>query len=796
VQAVTENAGVYTIAQAIQVLVQGFEPTEFYTPDALNPPPSNNLKITNSAASCTSRVPAITFSDLNGDPVPGLSAVNPTIDYAPARGQPPTPSGVPQTHTFTFDLSFAASDLGALFPPTGALAPNVFIVNAAFTVDCTVSASAELELVSTDDPQFYHDYTNDTLWLSGELRVFSIPAGTELFGVTLGNTGNPQQDALSFISSLINTMNDAQRNGTALPVTNNFPPGTNNTVSSFDTLNQLEDVNPLSLALPPPSETGILNFALARVSMQAPIPAANVRVFFRSGRASVTTAAYDAGADNTHPAFYRSSPPTPAGSGPNDVKVPLLGVLPVLQPNGTTANEYVAIPFFAVPRIALNAANPGTTMQNQQEDIPNVAQIPASSGATPVETFFGCWLDINQSEPLFPSSPPAAPSAWDGPWATAGLRPIQAAFKFDMHQCLIAEISFDPITIPPGDVPGISAWLAQRNLGFDAMTAAYRMLSTFDIKPTSPTALASSKPDELMIDWTALPAGSIASIYLPSANAEQIASAAAGMYGSRIFIPVDAKTVRCDALGVTYMPIPRAQGNVAGLVDVKLPRAVHKGDRLTVTFQQLTDKCAAIPSRRSRISRDAIGAASAGRAPTRQITWRAVTGIFQLALKVDGAAETLNKLERNLSILRWIFESIPRESRWHPIFVRYLGALADQVASLGGDPRKVLPSGSGNWRGKPGLQGGGAQPRPAGGQCPHGIQGKIDGLVYDHFGDFEGFILETEDGDKIHFFSRESALQEVVHRAWAERLRVAVTPEDENEHRPRRIVLHSPPRAN
>lgn len=326
---------------------------------------------------------------------------------------------------------------------------------------------------------------------------------------------------------------------------------------------------------------------------------------------------------------------------------------------------------------------------------------------------------------------------------------------------------------------------------------AHRMLSTFDIKPTLATAPRSSMPDELMIDWTAVPAGSIASIYLPSASAEEIAGAAAAMCGSRIFVPVDANTVRCDALGVAYMPIPRAEGNLAGFIDVTLPRAVHKGDKLTVTFQQLTNKSATIPGRRGRISRDAVGAFSAGSAPTRQIAWRAVTGTFQLAQKVDGAVETLNKVERNLSILRWIFESIPRDSRWRPIFVRYLGALADQVASLGGDPGKVLPSGSGNWRGEPGLQKSGAQPKPAGGkhgQGLHGIQGKIDGLVYDHFGDFEGFILETEEGDKIHFFSREGALQEVVHRAWAGRLRVSVIPEDEHEHRPRRIVLHAPPR--
>ena len=36
------------------------------------------------------------------------------------------------------------------------------------------------------------------------------------------------------------------------------------------------------------------------------------------------------------------------------------------------------------------------------------------------------------------------------------------------HQCLVAEISYDPIVIAPNDAPGASAWLAQRNLAFSS----------------------------------------------------------------------------------------------------------------------------------------------------------------------------------------------------------------------------------------------------------------------------------------------------------------------------------------
>ena len=72
------------------------------------------------------------------------------------------------------------------------------------------------------------------------------------------------------------------------------------------------------------------------------------------------------------------------------------------------------------------------------------------------------------------------------------------------------------------------------------------------------------------------------------------------------------------------------------------------------------------------------------------------------------------------------------------------------------------------------------------------MTGKVDGLVYDRFGDFEGFILDTEDGER-RFTCREVEIEEVVRRAWAARVRTSVVVERDDPHRPEAIILRSPP---
>jgi hypothetical protein len=324
------------------------------------------------------------------------------------------------------------------------------------------------------------------------------------------------------------------------------------------------------------------------------------------------------------------------------------------------------------------------------------------------------------------------------------------------------------------------------------MTAAQKMLGTFDVRASAPATSPAIKPDELMLDFTALPKGSTASIYLPATSADAIITKAFGLHGSKKFTRVDAHTLRCDARGMVYMPIPAARGNLGGLIDIVLPGNLPQGRKYVVVVNQITHAQGPLLGSLATANRTLALPVDG-----RLVQWRKLAGLFQLQTTIRPQSENLPIAERNLSILRWIFESIPGDSRWWPIFERYLGALAAQINAMGGDADTIPPSSGGVRRGGPGSKG---QTRPGGdgarGTEPYGPTGKIDGLVYDHFGDFEGFILVTEEGERHHFFSREQHMEEVVERAWAERLRVTVLPGSKIPRHPRRVTLHPTPHAH
>ena len=111
------------------------------------------------------------------------------------------------------------------------------------------------------------------------------------------------------------------------------------------------------------------------------------------------------------------------------------------------------------------------------------------------------------------------------------------------------------------------------------------------------------------------------------------------------------------------------------------------------------------------------------------------------------------------------------------MFLRYLSLLGDKVAGLGGDPSQIEPSPNG-YDGLPGA----AHPhRPHRHEAGQEVTGKIEGLVYDHFGDFDGFILELRDGRTRHFTSREAEIETLVRDAWQRRF---VTTIIESRHDP------------
>ena len=71
-----------------------------------------------------------------------------------------------------------------------------------------------------------------------------------------------------------------------------------------------------------------------------------------------------------------------------------------------------------------------------------------------------------------------------------------------------------------------------------------------------------------------------------------------------------------------------------------------------------------------------------------------------------------------------------------------------------------------------------------------GYTGKITGLVYDRAGDFDGFLLDTDAGERA-FDSREPGIEELAGRAWAERILTTVYVDDAEPWRPARIVLRA-----
>ncbi len=101
--------------------------------------------------------------------------------------------------------------------------------------------------------------------------------------------------------------------------------------------------------------------------------------------------------------------------------------------------------FCAAPRI-------DTTTQKHETPRPTrtmCARPYTTRAGQETSAFFGCSLDINQaSQPLFPLNPSPA----DGPFTGGGLQTIQQLVR-NSHQCLVAEIAFDPDPIPNGSSP-------------------------------------------------------------------------------------------------------------------------------------------------------------------------------------------------------------------------------------------------------------------------------------------------------------------------------------------------------
>jgi hypothetical protein len=637
---------------------------------------------------------------------------------------PPTP----QRFTFPFEMTFLDDSMFGT-------ATTMVTLNANFTApSASVDASAEITLTANPNPYILHgDQTlnpPEPWYLSQDIRVFQVAAGSSgVFGATLASSGTPSAIGTAFIQAAVTNLR------------NNV--GT--TRADFDAMPQDEDAEVLQL-LPNDPNTGsaVYNFAVARVRLRDTSDAINVRVFFRIWQAQQTNATYD-GTTYSRATNGESQP------------IPVLGVL---------GDEIITIPFFATPRVATSAQ-----LHTQTDDF-NRHDIDASTGET--DYFFGCWLDINQPNDLRYPQRIQGISA-DGPFdTTSPLFPIQR-FMVAAHQCLIVEIAYDPDPITGPVDPSDSDKLAQRNLAFvDAPNpgnpASRRVPQTFEIRPTGPKLPPGVRPDELMIEWTDIPDHSTAEIYLPTVSADAVLALAATLYASHLLSRADANTLRFPAAGVTYLPIPTGQGiSFPGLLTVDLPAGITDGDVHSAVIRQFTS----VPAFIDENLTNAIAAEDTKQ--NRQ--WRRTTGTFKLTIPISTKALLLAPEERYYSVMKWVAEAIPPTGRWYKVMQRYLAQLAGRVTFMGGNPSQIPATGTGIWQLPPPLK-----------HLEEHFTGKVETLIYDRFGDFEAFTLETMSGALHRFDSREPHVGELARRAWEARSRIRVVVDLSHARHPASIV--------
>jgi hypothetical protein len=734
---VAATGGVFS--QAFFVVVDGLRPSDF---------PGTGITATSSSLSPPS--PAQLSQWAPTIPSPLLPSGTPTnLVFTPTAvaSEGPTLSQEIQRFTFTYQVTFPDQ---SVFAGSSSF-PMVLTLSASLNAGGGLNATAQIELIEAGDPFFSSESNGGLSWLSDDIRVFNAIEGSTLFGAPpLGNTPTA---ALNFINWITSNLSG--------------PLGTGPNGETFEnTLAAGELASALSLnatTIPednPDQALQIYNFAIARVRLNGTTEAASkVRVFFRLFQGQATTTPYQApgsGAGVSSP----TGPYRQWSDGMTDgQKCPLLGV----SADGT---EYITVPCFATTRVTNSTAAMNMTTQS---DPPNVRSIPPIAGST-VYAYFGCWLDTNQSQALFPYQPGANP---DGPFA-GSLHTLGQVLVRGGHQCLVVEIVDDEAPIINDATPGTSDKIAQRNLAFTTVANPGQPLSrlathTFEIRPSPITLTADQRPDELMIDWGALPEDSIGSIYLPTVAAREVLALAARMYATHNLTAWDSHTLLCRAGGTSYVPIPKGSGaNLAGLFSVELPPGIKKGQEFSVIVRQVTSVMGPTIEVKGR--------------PPAPLKDRYVYGAFQVSIPVSIKEDMRVPEEQALSVMRWIQESIPLGNRWHPVFLRYVDLLAGKVDALGSKASAVPPTQTGVW---PGLYG--RQRRQL------AVTGKIDGVAYDYFGDFEAFLLVTREGHRHRFENREARVHALVQRVWAQRILTTVIATREHPERPFEIILHAPP---
>jgi hypothetical protein len=723
--------------------------------------------------------PTITFSgSFNSTNIPGLQFTGPKITYD--VGGTGASANVTQRIRYEYGIKFNGPLVNDPFPVPGG-PPAPFTLQATINIQgqAVQSPPAEFFLLGGEDPFFtnINDRAGNVPYLSQDLRVFTITPTMDnqtFAGLPVPFTfqgGNPAtldtaagytyvQHVITWLNSYYGYLNSG------------FTPPDTNISDPLDTLlpEQNGALNGDSSATPFTGPNVNYNYAIARVRMKSSpgsTPAKNVKVFFRL----FTTQTFDTDFINSATATTSADPNVtyPSNGSLLDPSNPLPGT------DGGGAVNGCSLPFFATENFDNTPTDYNNSMQANSHQIP---------GGEDTWAFYGCFLNVND-----------ATNEFGDPASSFGRHPVQHWLAGSAHNCLVAQIAYKlaPIENAGGVIenPGNSDKLAQRNLqvttsGNPGFPATHRVPQTIDVRPSPPAQSASGRsilsyPDEMMIDWGRTPAGSVASIYWPEVNAASVVKLAQQLYPAQTLTVADAHTIQCTVESpVTYIPIPSGTGgSYAGLMTIDLPPSVRYGNEFDVLVRRITTK--QVPNQKSPNDRsvrlaDSVDDATVGDQPL----WRYVSGSFLARVSVQRETTILPADENLLAILKWRLTLIEAENRWYPVLLRYISYLSARIVGMGGDPSKIPPSPHGY-----------QLPSPIVGK-EHGERchaGKVIGIRYDRFGDFDGFTLLSEDGREHSFRGREHQVEELVRRAWVERTLISVFIESHDSDWPASIVF-------
>jgi hypothetical protein len=580
--------------------------------------------------------PSISFAyRRSGAFIPSITAIHADTRFENTD----LPADVPQKVTFVFNILFSNNSAFGFTDPT----EDVIVTAALLQNQC----AANINLIKAPNPYMLDGPTS---WLSVDLRVFQITEGGYRATVRQGASGN------TFIQNLLARFN----NRTIYPG-DELHPFNDIDLDQEDTqLEWLETVGGKK----------VFNYAIAKVRYKGPVPtlppadandAKGVKVFFRLFNSAGTAMQYNA-----------STTYTRAGIGASTISLV-----------GKEGGLISSIPFFAAPRVDYAAA-----LMSSQSDPLNMQDLPALGNSESVK-YFGCWLDFNQPSQVIPIAEDATRAT-----STANL---QTSIR-GIHQCLVAEVYSERDPIPLGATPGSNDNLSQRNLAIahsdnPGSKATHTVQHTFEISPSlykmpdkkmsahldeshaTPTVLSFKDqpvgPDLLIIHWNNLPRESKIIAYMPDLKVDDIVGleSYARLSPTRI-TKEDEHSFSFVSSDINYIPIPGGfDKNIPGLLTIELPSTVVKGQLFKVLIQQ------------ARFFRNS----------------RRIIGSFQFNIPVSTADRILKREMRNLSILKYVRQSMAVTDPWRLIFNRYIVGVSNKVNGLGGEASSVPASSNDKW---------------------------------------------------------------------------------------------------